>query len=1246
MKRTWLIFLVLPLFCATAAADVAGKLISVQGTVEVQPAGQPRWVAGISNQILNAGDILRTGRQSRAVVLLADETQLKLNANTQLQLNAVRQTSNLLVRLALSGARADQSILNLATGEAWVRSKKTPASLSVKTPAVTAAIRGTEFDIRVAPDGESTAIVLEGSIDYRNDFGFVVVNPGEQGRARVGQAPNKTLILNPRDAVQWTLFYSGAVSPRDYPFVYASAAQAQSALRSVSTADPVALARLQHDAGDSAAAIMTLEGNTSAEASETRGWIFLEQNRIREAIQELNRVPAGSARARLGLSLAHYRLNEMAEAYRYVENPGADSVLKLQKAMLDLIAGDAQSSRALLETIAPVDPAYTLAQGLIANVNLTQNDKDKALAAAQRAVSANPASPSAYLNLSLVQQSFFDLPAATRSAEKALELDPDFLQAQIQYAKLLFGAGNSAKAEDVIRRALARAPQEAAVHSTLGFIQLGRGKTPDARASFETSLKLDSTRGEPHLGIGIANMREGQETDAVEEMLEAATLEPQIALYQSYLGKAFYEERKFEQAFSALSAAIDLDPRDPTPLLYSGIFQNDLNRPGEAVASYRASIRLNDNRAVYRSRFVLDKDLATRNVNLATAYNRLGLGELANAEALKSNAVDPGNSAARLFLAGTFLNLRGRTLAAGSELLMARLLLPVNSNSFNAFNDYTTLFELPRLNSSVEGHYGNFDTYGGTLVSSGGTRRFAFSSVATDNRSRGFRRNNDDSHNYTTVNLFKFALSPRSDLMLSYSFNETAEGDHGLSPVLADSSQTSAFVVSDANTSRDRIHLRTHRSEVGYHFAFSPASEFLLYVAARADEFVHDQPDAQRDSFGTVHTFRHSRRSIPELKFQAAHLVKFQSIRLRYGADVFEGNIRYRVFDRQRFAAGGGFEQFCERPLGNCKGLRPDLTVDDVVFRRKDRFKTVFLQSDYLFGSKLVLTGGLNYDWSNDDNIFLNDDERNSPIPTIPGGIFDRPISRWNPHGGILFAPFRSTTFRFAAMRVLQTYTGERLAPTHVNGFLFNQNEFGLTRSTGYSVGWDQSYQENSFLRVTAFTRKRVIPIYDFLPVTVAPGVTGLASLPTTFNGRIYGGSIVLNQFLTDRLAFIPQYSVERSLELLGLRHDHEGRLGLFYVHPRGYSFELHQNYLYQFGFSLASGRRGQPLATLRHFPGQVSAFTTDAAFSYEMPRKTGLISLRASNLFGRRYKFFADPLALDPRVPRRQVALLLRFNF
>ena len=149
------------------------------------------------------------------------------------------------------------------------------------------------------------------------------------------------------------------------------------------------------------------------------------------------------------------------EAYRAVQGNSLDSRLLVQRAHLDLLAGDPASARSTLEAVPRTAPAYAQAQALLSNVYLVQNRKTDSRIAAQRAVDANPGSPSALLALSLVEQSSFRLQAARYAAGQARALDPRLVQADIQYAILQFGFGETAKAEQVLRQAIGAAPREA-----------------------------------------------------------------------------------------------------------------------------------------------------------------------------------------------------------------------------------------------------------------------------------------------------------------------------------------------------------------------------------------------------------------------------------------------------------------------------------------------------------------------------------------------------------------------------------------------------------------------------------------------------------------------------------------------------------------------------------------------------------------------------------------------------------------
>ncbi|NJM13271.1 MAG: hypothetical protein HC889_16615 [Synechococcaceae cyanobacterium SM1_2_3] len=201
------------------------------------------------------------------------------------------------------------------------------------------------------------------------------------------------------------------------------------------------------------------------------------------------------------------------------------------------------------------------------------------MADAERAVAADPASPAAYLSLSLVKQAEFDLDGALAAAQTAGRLDPENTDALIQQSALLFGMGRTQEAFKLAERARQKAPDNAYVNTVWGFIQLARYQVKAARAAFEAAIAQDSTLGLPHLGLGLVYFRKNQTEAAVAEIRKATLLEPNVSLYNSYLGKAFYEANQDQRAEKYLAIAKRLDPRDPTPYLYDAIRLQSLNRP-------------------------------------------------------------------------------------------------------------------------------------------------------------------------------------------------------------------------------------------------------------------------------------------------------------------------------------------------------------------------------------------------------------------------------------------------------------------------------------------------------------------------------------------------------------------------------------------------------------------------------------------------------------------------------------------
>ncbi|MCZ7627227.1 MAG: FecR family protein [Candidatus Methylomirabilis sp.] len=115
-------------------AEEAGRIVSVGGSVEVFRA--QHWQPIGLRHILVPGDVVRTGPKSRAAILLSDESLIKVNANSTLEITAVMPPPGKPARAAVGPV---QTILNLLKGEVWSSSHGRP--FQIRTPAATATIR-------------------------------------------------------------------------------------------------------------------------------------------------------------------------------------------------------------------------------------------------------------------------------------------------------------------------------------------------------------------------------------------------------------------------------------------------------------------------------------------------------------------------------------------------------------------------------------------------------------------------------------------------------------------------------------------------------------------------------------------------------------------------------------------------------------------------------------------------------------------------------------------------------------------------------------------------------------------------------------------------------------------------------------------------------------------------------------------------------------------------------------------------
>ena len=451
---------------------------------------------------------------------------------------------------------------------------------------------------------------------------------------------------------------------------------------------------------------------------------------------------------------------------------------------------------------------------------------------------------SQWLALSYAQQSLGRLERALESAHEAVRRRPEFGFAWARVAELEFSFGHLAQTRSALDRALALAPRHAQAWALRGFVLCGQGRFREARTAFDQALEIDGALGNAWLGRGLCKIRQGDVAGGRADLETSASVEPQRALLRSYLGKAYFEERRPDQALDELRLARAKDPLDPTAWLYAALLKQNLNRVNEAIDDLEQSKRLNDNRYRYRSRLMLDQDQAVRGANLASLYREAGMTEVAVREAERAVTSDYANGSAHAFLANAYdalrdprqINLRYET-PWFSELLLANLLAPpgVGMLSQNVSQqEYSRLFDRNHVGLLSSTEYWSRGDWIQTASQYGQAGPVSYA-LDLDYRDEHGQRINEDRQATTFFGKTKIQLTPQDSLLVMANTLDYHAGDLG----------------QYYNPARD-VHRQLRVAEfqdpnlfLGYHREWQPESHTLLLLGHLDDTLRYDDPEAQ-----------------------------------------------------------------------------------------------------------------------------------------------------------------------------------------------------------------------------------------------------------------------------------------------------------------------------------------------------------------------------------------------------------------
>ena len=188
------LLLVWSVVLASAQGTQVGTAQNAIGVlVVVRADGIENRLQGKGSLQLFEGDVLRTEPASQALIEFKDGVQVALNENTSFKILSRWEK-----------VKGSTRIVRLKQGEIWVKTGEGPKPLEVETPVATAAVRETEFNIKVQEDGQSVLTVIQGIVEFGTAFGTCPIRTSTVSFGVRGKRCTKPAPADVKPAIAWT----------------------------------------------------------------------------------------------------------------------------------------------------------------------------------------------------------------------------------------------------------------------------------------------------------------------------------------------------------------------------------------------------------------------------------------------------------------------------------------------------------------------------------------------------------------------------------------------------------------------------------------------------------------------------------------------------------------------------------------------------------------------------------------------------------------------------------------------------------------------------------------------------------------------------------------------------------------------------------------------------------------------------------------------------------------------------------
>jgi len=737
----------------SAMATLPRQVVTIANVIDVRgdhnllyPVERPTMESEITkDQYLATGDKLNTGDFGLLAILFDDETEIRVQRKTELEITYAS---------SINEKRVNRLRLNL--GAIWARFRRDSNNreITFETPAAIAAIRGTDWHIDVDEKKLTTLVVLDGNVDFFNQFGRLQVNAGEIAIAELGKAPTKRRIIQPKDQPYWVLDLSlewfNMLTITDKPV---------GMLKSLPMPEDI-LERAEYfyDHGDYARATTVLEnasGNTNTldlddgrqgRADLIKGLLSVHKHRFEEAntlLAHASEKLYGRKRAIanlgiIGVYIVTDRFQEADAALRKMELEGINvPEVGMSRAWFHLYAGEYKKAIDSISEVRSRFPNHARLYVLAAQLYLLIDEPEKMAAALKSALAIDPNDFLAWHWQAVYYHKIKLDPKLTNDTyKKVLELNPYYDTAWNNFGVFLIDQGDYHRAEDFLKHSVDLDRLNPLFHSNFGTLLSVQERLLDAEREFATAIALEPNYPEALTGKGWIAQKKGNIDESIKLFLKAHVVDPNLPSGSVLLGESLYQKGRVEEAKQVLDNAIRTDTNDPTAPLIRSVISQDRAQAGDAIRYARdAHNRLKKTRTLNQDSLASSQQGI---VNVGSAYTNLQLNDWGSYYG--DLGFSPYSANSYFFRSSLYPSKRAQSSAN-----TIGLLLDPTAVSFP--NRYTEFSRTPRNDFNISGTIGQEGdalTHNENLRIQGFARiprPFSYRIETFNSRNDGFRKN-------------------------------------------------------------------------------------------------------------------------------------------------------------------------------------------------------------------------------------------------------------------------------------------------------------------------------------------------------------------------------------------------------------------------------------------------------------------------------------------------------------------------